>query len=101
MKSIETSSRNAITDNFVEEIYKKLQLVNAHKESDAGCTIIEDYIAEHQANTVLVQSVLLKKCVLVISKNGDIEILADHNCIEVMEYTKDGKVKIQSTFLAT
>ena len=101
MKSKETSSRNAISDDFVDELREKLQLTNAHDTSDTGGTVAEVYVAEYQADPVLVQSVLSKECVLVISNDGDIAILAGDDCIEVMNYTKDKKIKIRCTSLET
>ena len=84
MKSKETSSKNAISDSFVDELREKLQITNAHNNSDTGGTVAKVYVAEYQADPVLVQSVLSKECVFVISNDGDIAIWAGDGCIEVM-----------------
>jgi len=96
LKRKETASQNAISANFVEELREGLALANAH---DEGGTVAEVYLAEYQADPVLVQSVLSKECALVISDDGDIAVLGGDGCIEVMNYTKDEKIKIRSTSL--
>ena len=98
LKRKETASQNAISANFVEELREGLALANAHGE---GGTVVEVYLAEYQADPVLVQSVLSKECALVISDDGDVAVLGGDGCIEVMNYTKDEKIKIRSASLKT
>ena len=83
MKSKETQSKDSRVPHFDKRLEEKLGQTGAHERSQAGGTIATVQLAEYQADGVLMAGALSGEFQMVVTRDGDIPIIAGEKCLAV------------------